>query len=209
VSAERDALVQALKRAEEEIARAHAAQKQAEARLAGSHAGRTPLIVQANQVGSQALIARAQAEQQRAETKVRKLEEQLQEQKAALDGMRAAVASLKAQNGDLRDQNDELQKREQKQKAAPAPSVDNGSREELKSVRQELDIARAEIQRMRTLIVNAACRVNDGTTPAEIVPFPQTGSKSATGSRHASPQPLAKSGNDVNTTPGPWTPQAA
>ena len=198
VSAERDALLQALKRAEEEIARAHAAQKQAEARLAASHAGRAPLIVQANQVGSHAIIAQAQAAQQRAETKVRTLEEQLQGQKAELDGLRAAFASLKAENGELRDQNEELQERQQKQ--AEVQSADNGSREELKSMRQELDTARAEIQRLRTLIVNAACKVKGGTTPAEIVAFPQAGPKSVAGSRQTSPAPLAKSRTDVDTT---------
>ena len=200
VSAERDALLQALKRAEEEIARARAAQKQAEARLAASHTGRAPLIVQADKVGSHAIIAQTQAAQQRAETKVRTVEEQIQAQKAELDGLRAAFASLKAENGELRDQNEELRERRQKQTDAEVQSADNGSREELKSMRLELDTARAEIQRLRTLIVNAACKVKGGTTSAEIVAFPQPGPKSVAGSRHASPAPLAKSRTDVDTT---------
>lgn len=200
VSAELDALLQALKHAEEEIARARAAQKQAETRLSDSHAGRAPLIVQADQVGSHAIIAQAQAAQQRAETKVRTLEEQLHGQKAELDGLRAAFASLKAENGELRDQNEELQERQRKQMEADAHSADNGSREELRSMRQELDTARAEIQRLRALVVKTACKVKGWTTPAKFLVSPHTGPKSVAGSQQTSP-PSAKSETEVDTTP--------
>ncbi|TCO88041.1 hypothetical protein EV701_11985 [Chthoniobacter flavus] len=156
VSAERDSLLQALKRAEEEIARVRAGQQQAEARLAEMRSRSGATMVPARNDGHQAALAQAQAAQKRAETTARTLEEQFRGQQAEQDRLRSALDSLKTENEALRDQNEDLEQR-QKEPAQPATAVPAQSdRLAQKSLREELDAAWAEIQRLRGLVVKVA-----------------------------------------------------
>lgn len=194
VSAERDALVQALKRAEEEISRARAAQKHSEARLAESHVSRPTMIAPAKNDGNQAVLAQAQAAQKRAEA-------QLQAQKAELEQLRAAMTSLKAENDQLRDQNDALREKE-KQKQPDADSPVQPNRNEVRSLRQQLESSWAEIQRLRGLVVKVASEARGGTIPPELQGSPKPDPRTAPAPRHTPlPTAASKSKADVDTTP--------
>lgn len=201
VSAERDALVQALKRAEEELARARASQKQAEARLAESHVNRPAMIVPSATVKSEAhspALAQAQAGQKRAE-------EQLQGQKTELEQLRAAVTGLKAENDKLRDQIDEMQGRKGQQKPKdqdPADAPVHVNRNEVRSLREELQRSWTEIQRLRSLVVKVATEARGGTIPPELQNAPTPAPKNSTAARHTPlPAAPAKSKADLDTTP--------
>lgn len=208
VSAERDALVQALKRAEEELARARASQKQAEARLAESHVSRPSMIVPSAAVkadGNTPALAQAQAGQKRAEATMRTLEEQLQGQKTELEQLRAAVTGLKAENDKLRDQIDEMQGRKGQQKPKdqdPADAPVHVNRNEVRSLREELQRSWTEIQRLRSLVVKVATEARGGTIPPELQNAPTPAPKNSTAARHTPlPTAPAKSKADLDTTP--------
>jgi len=210
VSAERDALVQALKRAEEEIARSRAGQQKAEAKLAEALTGRMPMVTPVRNDGSHPAVAQAQAAQKRAETTVQTLEEQVRRQNAELTDLRAAFEGLKKENDHLHDHG-EGQKHSEKhapQKAAPSPA--QPSRNEVKSLRDELDKAWAEIHRLRALVVKVASEARKGIVPEE--PFPdapsrpapsgaRTAPRSATPVRPAPSTPPARPQSSVNCVP--------
>ncbi|HSI14679.1 MAG TPA: hypothetical protein VK961_21685 [Chthoniobacter sp.] len=205
VSAERDALVQALKRAEEELSRVRASQKQAEARLADSHVSRPVMIVPAKNNSSQVGLAQARAAQKRAEAMACTLEEQLQGQKAELEQLRAAMAGLKADNDQLREKiaEAEEQKGQQKQKEqTAAASSTHVNRNEVRSLRQELENSWAEIQRLRGLVVKVASEARGGTIPPALQNPPKADPRTSHAPRHTPlPTAPAKSKADLDTTP--------
>jgi len=192
VSAERDSLLQALKRAEEEIARVRAGQQQAEARLAEMRTRSGATMAPARNDGNPAALAQAQAAQQRAETAARTLEEQLRGQQVEQAKLRSALDHLKAENEALRDQNEEFRQR-QKEREQPATGVPAQSdRLAQKSLREELDAAWAEIQRLRGLVVKVASEARKKGLNPEIPLTPRDSRLAAGPSKSVPPAPASR-----------------
>lgn len=177
VSAERDSLLQALKRAEEEIARARTGQQQAEVRLAEMRTRSGATMAPARSDANQAAIAQAQAAQKRAESTARSLEEHLRGHRAEQEKIRVMMDGLTAENQALREQNEELRTQLIKREEQDPDSSTSSGRAEQRSLRDELDAARVEIQRLRTLVVKVASETRTGIAPREIPAFPPTDSQ--------------------------------
>lgn len=204
VAAERDCLLQALKRAEEEIARARTAQQLAEGRLAEMRARSGAAAPSARNDIGQAAMAQARAAvdgQKRAETMAQTLDEQFRRQKVEHDKLRAAFDGLKGENEGLRDQIEELQEKLKEREQQAAPTSTPASRAEQKSLRDELDAAWVEIQRLRTLVVKVASEARKGIVPGEVPSFPPSNTRTLPSSRPSTAASVATPQRSAATPP--------
>jgi regulator of replication initiation timing len=231
-SAERDSLLQALKRAEEEIARVRAGQQQAEARLAEMRT-RSGATMPVRNDGSQLAIAQALSAQKRAETTARTLEEQLRGQQAEQEQLRAALQDLRAENAALREQNEDLMQRQKEGEEPDTQATTQSDRQAQKALREELDAAWAEIQRLRTLVVKVASdarkkglnpeiplkaqdpRIAPGPSksvppaPASRATPPASAARPAPSAKATSPAPSTRSKTEVDSGPKSGAQRAA
>ncbi|HEY3898070.1 MAG TPA: hypothetical protein VGM54_05620 [Chthoniobacter sp.] len=202
VAAERDCLLQALKRAEEEISKARTAQQQAEGRLAEMRASGGAARSPARNDGNQAVVSQAQAAQKRAENMARTFEDQLRAQNARHAELQAAFDSLKVESEAFRERNQELQERQKDREPQGAPPVVQAAHQEQKWLRQELDNARAEIQRLRSLIVRVASEARGGTLPPELAHLKAESQPAAAGPKSGAHMAPAKSSKvEINCGP--------
>jgi hypothetical protein len=123
----------------------------------------------------------------------RTLEEQLRGRNAELGELRSAFDALQAETDELRSKNEELQKQAkqlpQRVAPAPAPAAALPNRNEVKSLRDELDKAWTEIHRLRALVVKVASEARKGIVPED--PFPAPASKAVPPASKAAPRSAA------------------
>jgi len=153
ISAERDALLKALTLAEKEIARARAAQQQAEAKVLQVNA---ELLAQrskseaARDGGGQA-VAAAQAQVQASHAAQRRAEAKAEHLEAQLRGVRLECETLQSEAEQLRAENEELRAR--------LEGWDAELQEKDASIlawQKDAEDAKAEVERLRAIVMTVA-----------------------------------------------------
>ncbi|MEP6672019.1 MAG: hypothetical protein ABJF10_22845 [Chthoniobacter sp.] len=172
ISAERDALLKALNLAEQEIAKARAAQQRAEAKVAEVNA---QLALRAKSAAQQdagsAAVAQAQTAQKRAEAKAQLLEAQLRGKQMELDALEGAADELRNENEQLRCQIEEKAVEVQEMEAALRVQEDL-----MAPLQKDAEEAKAEVRRLRSIVM----QVTTGTeNPVATAPKARSDAKGA------------------------------